>query len=465
MRFASWLAFLVVAAFVAYFLTGEWLAGASLFVVAVIWFLPPRRYGVPILQVALTSQWSYVTSGLFYFGFTGRTSLTRQTSCYQLAVLLGLLWILILTAGIWLGSRLRTWNSKGKLPTGGNRFTLSQLLVIYVLFLVVQPLMKAFRFQYGSVYQIIDAIHCGRYAIVYLILRNLAVPRFRAGPFLGFLAFEIALGFTDFFAAFREPLVLAFMVFLEVFNPRKMRHWILFGIGASFVTTFALLWTGIKDRYRREMRAGEVTESRLDRLDRVLDLTEEFLEGKSPTYGRTLDTTVERMWQVYYPSLALERVPQIVPHEEGRLIEAALAHILLPRIFFPDKQVPDTHSEYVRKYCGRWVSGLEADVSIAFGCMPESYVDFGIPLMFLPILIYGLVMGLAYEHLFLMIRSQDLAVGVVVAIFWLSLYNFEASWLKMLGRAGMLLICLGAIGYLLDRIGQSGEIKAPKVTA
>jgi NhaP-type Na+/H+ and K+/H+ antiporter len=99
-----------------------------------------------------------------------------------------------------------------------------------------------------------------------------------------------------------------------------------------------------------------------------------------------------------------------------------------------------------------WVAGPEENTSIAFGYAAESYVDFGVPLMFLPILIYGLLMGLAFQWWLRLIRIRELAIPLVVVMFWLALYLFERSWAKTLGGAGTLMIYLGGATYLVDRL-------------
>jgi hypothetical protein len=105
----------------------------------------------------------------------------------------------------------------------------------------------------------------------------------------------------------------------------------------------------------------------------------------------------------------------------------------------------------VRKYAGVFVAGVEQNTSIAFGYAIESYIDFGVPWMFAPVFLFGLVMGLVYEGLSRLLRIQELRVGIVALIFWLILYLFERSWVKTLGLAGTLIVYLGAPTFILDK--------------
>jgi hypothetical protein len=164
-----------------------------------------------------------------------------------------------------------------------------------------------------------------------------------------------------------------------------------------------------------------------------------------------VDRLVERMWTVYYPALAVTRVPSLVPHENGALLWAAVKHLVTPRLLFPDKPVLESDSELVRLYSGVWVPGAEQNTSIAFGYAAESYVDFGLPWMFLPVFVYGVLMGRVHRWLQENIHSRELAVEMICAVFWLSLYLFERSWIKTLGLSATLLICLGGGTFLLDQ--------------
>ena len=147
----------------------------------------------------------------------------------------------------------------------------------------------------------------------------------------------------------------------------------------------------------------------------------------------------------------MERVPSFQAHEDGRIITSALLHLVTPRVLFPDKPELPSDSEMVRKYSDVNVAGADENTSIAFGYAAESYVDFGIPLMFVPVFLYGLLAGVSYQGMLQMLRHRELAISVVTVIFWLSLYLFERSWVKTLGTHFTLLVYLGGLTYLIDR--------------
>ena len=74
------------------------------------------------------------------------------------------------------------------------------------------------------------------------------------------------------------------------------------------------------------------------------------------------------------------------------------------------------------------------------------------PLMFLPIFVYGVLLGVAYQLLLRAVRHRELAVGLVTVVFWLSLYLFERSWVKHLGFTLTLIAYLGGATILGDHL-------------
>ena len=71
--------------------------------------------------------------------------------------------------------------------------------------------------------------------------------------------------------------------------------------------------------------------------------------------------------------------------------------------------------------------------------------------MFVPIFLYGLAMGAMYAFFLRVIWHRELAVAVVLVVFWAALFLFERSWDNTLGNAMSLIVYLGLPLTLLDR--------------
>src|SRR6185503_7132858 len=165
---------------------------------------------------------------------------------------------------------------------------------------------------------------------------------------------------------------------LEVFNRRNKEHWMAITVAIVGVSVLGLVWMGIRTDYRKEyVEVDQFSNSRSRRVERVGDLTSAFFKNNAADVWATADSLVDRMWTIYYPALAVERVPKVLPHTDGAFLRDALVHVVTPRVFFPEKAELMSDSDKVRKYSGAFVAGRESNTSIAFGYSAEAYVDFG----------------------------------------------------------------------------------------
>jgi hypothetical protein len=432
----------------------DWIGGAA---IAVLWLgfkLLVTGDRIPVLFLAFLFQWTQVTVGLFYFGILGREVPTIYLSDYRTMVLIGLGCVLAIAVGVRAGvgwvRRSQRGMSEEDEPI--DLFTWSTLVGAYVVAVVCEGTLVQFSGDYPSLRQIFITFTVARMGLLFLIMRRLCYPVFRWVPFTALLAIEVALGFTGFFAGFREPLVLAVMALLEIFNHRRASHLVSLAGLLVVMVGASVMWMGVRATYRRDFtEIDNFSTSQSARMDRISALGSGFFKSDFEDMVKTLDSLVDRMWVVYYPALAVERVPSVLPHTNGSIISAAVTHVVTPRVLFPGKGILPSDSEMVRKYSGVWVAGRDEGTSIAFGYAAESYVDFGVPLMFLPPALFGLMMGVAYAWFVKTIRHRELAVATVTVIFWLGLYLFERSWANMLGYAMSLIVYLGLPAILADR--------------
>jgi hypothetical protein len=448
------------------YLTGHWIGGVAAAVLCLVWWLLRPEEGPPILALALTFQWVQVSLGVFYTPLTGDVLLAFINSDWQRMVLVGLGCVACLAIGLRFGTSLVQRKLAPVADAPSFAVSDSTLWIAYVASVCLTGVVQELAWQFPSFTQAILALNFAHLALLFVLLRRLSRPVFYWPWVIGLLLFEVGLGFTGYFAGFREPLVMGFIMMTEIFNPRKAGHWGLMAAVVLVLSATSLVWMSVRDEYREDFSDELATATRADRLERVQSLA----DAANLTGVRALRNTgyalADRMWTIYYPALALERVPTYLPHENGRIIGTALLHLVTPRALFPNKAPLPSDSEMVRKYSDVNVAGAERGTSIAFGYAAESYVDFGIPLMFLPVLVWGIVAGVTYQLTLRVIYHRELAISVATVIFWLSLYLFERSWVKTLGLHVTLLVYLGGVTFLLDRflMGRRQQLMADIVT-
>lgn len=445
------LTLVLIAAGTSWLMIRDWLAPVALLLLGAIWYFLRSDEGPPVLSLALTFQWAQVCSGVFYHGLTGRPLEAILLSDYRPMVLLGMGCVAALLIGLKLaliGHRSPT--TRLALPV--HILSTQGLLVVYFVLLSSMGAFLAVAWRVPLLTQGLIAMSFLRLVALYLLLRRYTTGRLRWRQVLLLLGIEVVLGFTGFFASFREPLMMLVLVLLERFDARKLRNWFLVGASAAAILLFGLLWLSIRGTYRSSFEVEAFAQSRTARLEKVASLSKGFFGSGAEALRENMDFFVERLWAIYYPALAVSRVPEVLPHEEGRILTGAVRHILMPRLFFPNKPSLPSDSEMVRKYSGLWVAGADEGTSIAFGYAAESYIDFGLPWMFLPSLVFGFVMGHLYRFCLRVIWHRELAIGLVTVVFWLSLYLFERSWIKTLGFSFTLMIYMGVSVFVLDRL-------------
>ena len=441
-----------LAGVVGWIVFGDWLAGLSLAVLALCWVMLLPDEGPPVLALAATMQWVSVTIGFFYFLITGRSLDAIIRADYRTMVLLGLGCVAAMVLGLFAGRYLieRMKPAEGLRPSHALSF--KTLVLVYIIGTISIGFVQTIAWEFGGLAQGILALTYLRLGLVYLIFRRL-VARGQWHYVGAMLVVEIVMGITGFYAGFREPLIMAALAFLEFFDRRSIRQWAVVSTLGVAMVTLGVVWIGVRVNYRTKWMEDErFSANRSARIDLMLDSVNTWASQSSEDMWDNVDKFVDRMWTVYYPALAVERVPSVLPHTDGQLMADTLRFVFEPRLFFPDKPYMKSDSEMVRKYSGVMVAGEDQNTDIAFGYAAESYIDFGVPMMFVPPFLWAMFIGIACALIFREYRHRDLAVSIVVVIGWMSLYLFERSWTKTIGLGGTLLIYAGGMCYVLDRL-------------
>jgi len=431
--------------------TGYWITGAAVAVLFLVWFLLASGEGPPVLALALTYQWMQVSIGIFYTTITGRELDAMLETEWQTMVLIGLGCIVCLTVSIFYGIVLARRRLVPAEDAPGRAFSGTLVWAAYAASLLLTGIVQELAWQYPAFTQAILAVTFSHLALLFVLTRRFTRPRFQWEKLAAVMALEVALGFTGYFAGFREPLIMAAIAMFEVFNRRDIRHW---GFAAALGVVLAvssLVWVSVRGQLRQEMDEEVVTASRIERFERARTISSGLLTQDLSDYLNSFEVLIDRLWAIHYPAMAVERVPFVLPYTEGQIIHDALVHVVTPRFLYPDKADLPSDSEMVRKYSGVNVAGSESGTSIAFGYAAESYVDFGLPLMFVPVLIWGFLVGVAYQAWLTVIRHRELAIALVTVVFWLTLYLFERSWAKTLGSTITMMVYLGGLTYLVDQ--------------
>jgi hypothetical protein len=444
--------YVILAGVVGWLAFNDWMIGASLAVLVLGWAMLQPDEGPPVLALAFSMQWVSVCCGMFYIALTDRPLEATIHSDYRTMVAIGLGWLVAMIAGLNIGRKLIDLMGPPEGLRPAYALTFKTLLVVYAAGTIFVGAITQAAWDYPGLVQAILALTYMRLGLLYLVFRRLVADD--NWPYLaGLMAVEIVLGITGYYAGFREPLIMAALAFLEFFDRRNVRHWLTITALVLLMAGLGVAWISVRVEYRRRYMSEEkFSENRGARIDALKEAINDWTKQSISDFHQDMDAFVDRMWTIYYPALAVSRVPAVLPHTDGKLMIATLQYVFEPRLFFPDKPEIESDSNMVRKYSGVMVAGDEAQTDIAFGYAAESYIDFGVPMMFLPMLIWSTFIGAVYAGILRVFRHRDIAVSVSTVIAWLSLYLFERSWAKTIGLGGTMLIYAGGLSYVLDRL-------------
>jgi hypothetical protein len=126
----------------------------------------------------------------------------------------------------------------------------------------------------------------------------------------------------------------------------------------------------------------------------------------------------------------------------------AIAHVLQPRLLFPNKPELGTDSWLIWQYAGLRVAGLHDDkTSVGFGYMGEFYIDFGPLGMMGPLLLLGILVGLIHQSIQRLAPSRLFGEAAAAVLMMNAFSTYGAEIAKMLGGILTGAIVFGAILY------------------
>src|SRR5262249_18817336 len=310
--------------------TGYWIAGLAVAVLFLIWALLSTAEGPPVLALALTYQWMQVTIGLFYSTLTGEQREAMYQTDWHRMMLIGLGWVTCLAVAMCYGIVL-TGRRIAPSPDAPVRAVSAKVLYIaYAASLLLTGVVQEIAWNYPMFTQAILAIAFKHLGLLFVLTRRFTRPHFQWEKLAILMAIEIAVGFTGYFAGFREPIVMGGIAILEVFDRRDIRHWLFAGMLAVVLGLSSLIWMSVRGQLRQEIDDELLSNSRIERFDRARTLSTGLLTQAAADYREAADRLIDRLWAIKYPAMALDRVPASVPHTDGDIMRDAVTHLVTP---------------------------------------------------------------------------------------------------------------------------------------
>jgi hypothetical protein len=417
-------------------LTGGLTAGAGALAAGAVW----RHGEPPVLSFALAYQWVFMAVPVFYFAATGRGPLHSPVGDLESAAHLSMVGFLFLAAGIRIGAtvfglerhvaRVRHRGAVGDLYDPRRLCILVVVMNAVDWVFEIRPAMLFF-----SIAQFVLAILALRQvfllALFYVVLRRGSGYLY---ALVGLLS-AIIPRLSSVQSTFKEPLFMILIAGLAEWSRlrwgdsrRRRRARVLLGgvaVGTVGLLIAGVIWEGaIKPVWRYAGTQGSPME-KVAVFYRTASLQASMMDARAAS-----ERLASRLSTGIFFAYVLDRVPQVVPHTGGDLLMGALRHVTQPRFLYPDKANLGSGSERAELYAGITVG---EGTSVSVGYMAEFYVDFGVPGMFVPVLVFGALVGAIYAFAARLAPSWTLFAATVTVLFVNTFLTFEGNFTKILG--------------------------------
>ena len=324
--------------------------------------------------------------------------------------------------------------SLNTLKKHADRIAIDKTFRVYVISFFAMNALTGIAFLIPSLTQIFFSLANIKWFLFLLFgLQSILKNRMRK-EFYIFCGLEFAMGFYSYFSGFKTIIFFIIFLLLCLLAIVRFNKMMIFVVGVALMFVAGVFWTSIKGEYRSFLNKGNATQTveveKGEALDKLLELSD---KQNGNSFNDALESFLDRLQYTYHLAKTMDRVPSIIPHENGRNWGNTLVFVLTPRILNPDKGIYDA-SIKASKYTGLQYSGKRRGVSISLGYFADGYIDFGYVGMFIPLLILGFIYGSSY-YFFLRKSSNNFIFNyAVVGALYMEFMSFESDNIFVAGR-------------------------------
>lgn len=248
------------------------------------------------------------------------------------------------------------------------------------------------------------------------------------------IVYEFIVGLYSYFSSFKEVIFFVIILSLTFVTVIKFNQFLRLVVVGLALFGLLLTWSAIKGEYRTFLNQGSrqqvVSVSREEALGKVSEQVGKLDVDK---YQKALAYTAYRLQYVYHFALAMDRVPNVMPFQNGAVWGENISYVLTPRILNPNKKLYNA-SEKASKFTGKRFAGLKEGSSFSLGYFADAYVDFGPIGMYIVLIAMALFTGIIYRIFYTMKNLNLFLRYSIISVSLYSFASFESDGLYMFGR-------------------------------
>lgn len=444
------LCFVVYGLFSQYFLL-TLLGGMTLIVIIkMLW----KQYSPPVLVFFMGLQWLQVFATIIYADFNQKSidSLFGSRDTQTLFILTFMhLFIMALVLNSFVFSNKNVEATSQRLSAAASKINLVNVIIGYVFITALWPILIMATIRNATLNQLVMSLGIFKTFFSALMLFVLLVGETRHKTLIVvILLLDFTLSFASFFSDFRIIILMTAAVYLTV-NPYIKAKSLIVIVPLLLLFFFIFsIWSYVKGDYRKFLNQGQanqqVSVNTQDALDYILN---RFTEADKQIVSDGAVIMLSRLQYMERYSEVYMRVPRFVPHADGKELNTSLSFLLLPRFLNPNKGIKDA-SVKTSHYTGRAFSGLNRGTSISMGYFCDLYIDYGLYLMCIPLIVIAVMFGLLYNWLHNLKGYNIVFVFALLISVFLRMGNFESDIVFFLGmlRNNTVLLVIGSFTFI-----------------
>jgi hypothetical protein len=315
-----------------------------------------------------------------------------------------------------------------------NELSIDKTFRIYVIGFFAMNGLTGIAFLIPSLTQIIFSLGNIKWFLFLLFGFQSILKNRKRKEFYIFCALEFAMGFYSYFSDFKTIIFFIGFLFLCLIAYVRFNQ-MLVAVFSLIILVFAgIFWTSVKGEYRSFLNKGSKSQSvqveKGEALSKLLELSQNRNENN---FDDATENFLDRLQYTFHMAKAMDRVPSVIPYQNGDNWATTFAFVFTPRVLNPDKGTYDA-SIKASKYTGIQYSGVKKGTSVSLGYFADGYIDFGYVGMFIPLLILGFIYGKSYFYFIKKSSNNYIFNYAVVGALFMELFAFESDNIFVVGR-------------------------------
>ncbi len=324
--------------------------------------------------------------------------------------------------------------SLAQLKKHADRLSIDKTFKAYVIGFFALNALTGIAFLIPSLTQIIFSVGNIKWFLFLLFGFQSILKNSKRKEFYIFCGLEFLTGFFSYFSEFKTIIFFVLFLLLCLLTVVRFNKMMIFVVGVAAMFFAGVFWTSVKGEYRTFLNKGSKSQTvqveKGDAFNKLLELSE---KQDSDSFSDAIEAFLDRLQYTYHLAKTMDRVPAVIPHQNGSNWGTTLEFVLTPRILNSKKGTYDA-SVKASKYTGIQYAGVRKGVSVSLGYFADGYIDFGYVGMFLPLLILGFIYGSTYYYFIRKSSNNFIFNYAVVGALYMELFSFESDNIFVAGR-------------------------------